>query len=172
MVGGSSWLCHAGLLPRIPSCTFIGSTVLEGTLSPQRTSLWAISGTTSPAPARSWKVELLGICPKIGIWGRGIGKATETLSCGTVIKPGIYVSTSPPFFLSLYLFQLPMANSADVYMEQINEGITIWAPSHARLCGENWTVEVNLQSRGEITSTCMCYRMLWGGEWDSSFSQS
>lgn len=54
-----------------PPPTFIGPAVLEGTLSPQRTSLSAISGTPSSALAGSWKVELPGIFPKIGIWGRG-----------------------------------------------------------------------------------------------------
>lgn len=40
-----------------------------------------------------------------------------------------------------------MANSANVYVEQTSEGSNVWAPPHARLCGEGWIVEVNPQSR-------------------------
>ena len=55
----------------------------------------------------------------------------ETLSYDTIIKTSIYVSTSFSFLLPPYLFQLPVANSANTYAEQINEGVSIWAPSHA-----------------------------------------
>lgn len=66
----------------------------------------------------------------------------------------------PPPFLSLSLSQLPMANSANVYVEQINEGLNRWAPSHARPCGENWMVEVNTH-----INLCVPQSTL-GDDWD------
>lgn len=59
-----------------------------------------------------------------------------------------------------------MANSADVYVEQINEGLNRWALSHARLCGENWMVEVNTHINMYVPQSTL------GDDWDWSPGQA
>lgn len=103
----------------------------------------------------------LGIFTKFGLLGRVIGKAIEVLSYGKIIKTGTSVSTSCPFSLSTYLFQLPVTNAANVYVQQINKWLNIWAPSPARLCAENGITELgSLSSGGNHINEYVLYNTL------------
>lgn len=143
VVGRSSLLCQAGLLPRIPSYKFYRFCCPGGHIESPKNFFVGHFWDYQLCPGLFLESGMPRNFSKVWSFGQGNQKADGDLSYRKVVQIGIYIPKFFPLSLSLYLFQLPMTNSANIYVKQINEWINIWVPSTARLCAEDWITEVN-----------------------------
>lgn len=128
VVGRSSLLCQAGLLPRIPSYKFYRFHCPGGHIKSPKNLFVGHFWDYQPHPGLFLESGTPRNFSKVWYFGQGDQKGDGDPSYGKVPKTGIYAPNFSPLSLFLYLFQLSIKNSANIYIKQINEWINIWVP--------------------------------------------